>query len=249
MWNNSYVKRSLCRLGAALALVTLAPAATSQVPTEKPHVGEGLKREKERLASYQWRLKTLMKVDGVVRLTRVDDVHLGPDGDLVRKSVRFEKKAPPTPLPENDPRARLVRPPTDDEDERLADLAQDLMQLYARLSPETLESWAARADLLPPDPDRPGLNRLHGRGLGRPQDDAVLYLDAGTKAPVEIEIKTTVDPRILDLAFIRVAFEKVPVPRPGAEPLVVPKRIFLNMDRGKRHVTLEMETSDYRSWP
>jgi len=28
----------------------------------------------------------------------------------------------------------------------------------------------------------------------------------------------------------------------------VPKKIFLNMNRGKRAVTLEMETSEWRSW-
>jgi hypothetical protein len=174
-------------------------------------------------------------------------VHLGPGGDLIRKSVKYDKKPAPTPLPENDPRARRYEPVKDEEEERLADQSQDLMQLYARLSPEKLEAWGERAELLPANPDRPGLSRLHGRGLGRPQDDAVLYLDA-KKKPVELEIKTTVDPRIVDIAFLRVTFDSV-TPRPGIAPLVVPKRIFLNMDRGKRHVTLEMETSDYRSWP
>jgi hypothetical protein len=238
------------RTTAALAaLLFVALGAPAQQPTvaSKPDIGEGVRREKERLASYQWRLKTEMRVDGVVRLLRLDDVHLAPEGELVRKPVRFEKKPGPTPLPENDPRARKIQPATDEEDSLLADQAQALMDLYARLAPERLESWGERGELLPPDPDRPGLSRLHGRGLGRPQDDAVLYLD-GKKAPVELEIKTTVDPRIVDIAFIRVAFEPV-LPRPGVAPLVVPKRIFLNMDRGKRHVTLEMETSDYRSWP
>jgi hypothetical protein len=234
-------------VGFASALAFARAGAPQQATPEKPDIGEGVRREKERLTGYQWRLRTEMKVDGVVRLLRVDDVHLGPGGELIRKSVKYEKKVGPTPLPENDPRARVVRPASDEEDSRLADQAQDLMQLYARLSPETLEAWAERAEIQSADPDHPGLARLHGRGLGRPQDDALLYLDA-KKAPVELEIKTTVDPRIVDIAFIRVAFEPV-TPRPGIVPLVVPKKIFLNMDRGKRHVTLEMETSDYRSWP
>src|SRR5262249_38486948 len=154
--------------------------ATAQQPTvaSKPDIGEGVRREKERLANYQWRLKTEMKVDGVVRLLRLDDVHLAPAGELVRKSVRFEKKPGPTPLPEKKPRARVTKPATDEEDSLLADQAQALMDLYARLAPERLEEWGERAELLPPDPDRAGLSRLHGRGLGRPQDDAVLYLDA-----------------------------------------------------------------------
>jgi hypothetical protein len=234
----------VCALGAALS----APLA-AQTPTGKPDVGAGLKLERERLANFQWRLQTEMKVDGVSRLLRTDDVHLGPGGELVRKQVKYDVRPAPTPIPERDPRARGYHPPTEEEDSRLSDQAQDLMHLYATLSPERLDAWGARAELLPPDPDKPGLIRLHGRGLGRPQDDAVLYLEASKRTPVELEIKTTVDPRILDIAFIRVSFEVLPLPRPGAAPLTIPRSIFLNMDRGKRHVTLDMETSDYRSWP
>jgi hypothetical protein len=238
-------RSAIAALGLSCAFT--AATATAFQDLDKGKIGEGVRREKERLAGYQWRLRTEMNVDGVLRLQRVDDVHLGPGGELVRKSVRYEKRPAPTPLPDNDPRARRYHAPTDEEDSHFADQAQDLMQLYARLSPETMESWAQRAELLPPDPDRPGLARLHGRGLGRPQDDAVLYLDS-KKAPVEIEIKTTVDPAIVDIAFLRVTFDTF-TPRTGVAPLVVPKSIFLNMDRAKHQVTLEMETSDYRSWP
>ena len=116
-------------------------------------------------------------------------------------------------------------------------------------SPERVAEWAERAELMPPDPDRAGQLRMHGRGLGRPQDDAVLYLDATKRTPIEIEVKTTVDPQIVDIAFIRARFEVLPAVRPNTEPVWVPKKIFLNMDRGKRVATLEMETSDYRAWP
>jgi hypothetical protein len=244
--------KTLCLPTAAvLALLTLSlPALAGQAPTPaKPNVGEGLKKERERLASYQWRLKTEMKVDGDLRMQKVEDVHLAPDGGLVRKIVKFDKRPAPTPYPPNDPRSRLGPPASDKEEDRFADQAQELMHLYARLSPERVEEWAERAELMPPDPDRAGQLRMHGRGLGRPQDDAVLYLDPATKAPIEIEVKTTVDPQIVDIAFIRARFEPLPAVRPNMEPPIVPKKIFMNLNRGKRVVTLEMETTDYRAWP
>ena len=227
-----------------------ASPLTAQAPTpSKPDVAEGLKRERERLANYQWRLRTEMKIDGVLRVSRIENVHLGPDGELVKTIVRFDKSIPPTPFPYNDPRARRADPPTNTEEDVLFDQAQSLMQYYARLSPERVEAWAERAELMPPDPDRAGKVRLHGRGLGRPQDDAVLYLDPLTKVASEIEVKTTVDPRIIDIAFLRATFEQLPQVRPNGPAVWVPKKIFLNMNRGKREVTLEMETSDWRSWP
>ena len=148
----------------------------------------------------------------------------------------------------NDPRARLAAPTSSAEEDNLFEQAQSLMQFYARLSPERVASWAERAELMPPDPDRAGKIRLHGRGLGRAQDDAVLYLDPLTKIASEIEVKTTVDPRIVDIAFLRATFEALPQVRPDAPAVWVPKKIFLNMNRGKRAVTLEMETSEWRSW-
>jgi hypothetical protein len=189
-----------------------------------------------------------MKIDGVLRVSRIENVHLGPSGELVKKIVKFDKSMEPTPFPHNDPRARHAAPPTNTEEDALFEQAQALMQFYARLSPERVEAWAERAELMPPDPDRADKVRLHGRGLGRPQDDAVLYLDPLTKVASEIEVKTTVDPRIVDIAFLRATFEPLPQVRPNVPAVWVPKKIFLNMNLGKRAVTLEMETSDWRSW-
>ena len=230
-------------LASAIVLATLsAPPLLAQDPVpSKPDVGQGLKRERERLAGYQWRLKTEMRVDGAVRMAKTEDVHLGPDGGLVQRIVKFDQSAPPTPY--------AFVPVSGSEEDRLSELAQDLMQYYARLSPDRVAEWAKRAEILPADVDHPSLVRLHGRGLGRPQDDAVLYFDPKTQTASQIEVKTTVDPRILDIAFIRATFEPLPQVRPDVPVLWVPKRVFLNMNRGRRTVALEMETSDWRAWP
>ncbi len=244
------MRRVIRPFPSAILLTTLiaVPLAAQDPTPAKPDVGQGLKRERERLAGYQWRLRTEMRVDGANRLSKIEDVHLGPDGGLVKKIVKYERAAPPTPYAENDPRARVYAPPSGSEEDRLADLAQDLMQYYTRLSPERVAEWARRAEILPADADHPDLVRMHGRGLGRPQDDAVLYLDPKTQTVSSIEVKTTVDPRILDIAFIRATFEPMQV-RPDVPPVWVPKRVFLNMNRGRRTVALEMETSDWRTWP
>jgi hypothetical protein len=244
-------------LSAPLLLAPSAPAqeasrtpAPQPVPARTPDVTTGLQIERERLAGFQWRLKTEMKVDGSLRIVRVEDVHLGPDGGLVRaKTVKYDKKPQPTPLPFKDPRAALGPPATDKEDEAFFEQAQDLMQFYFRLSPERIGKWADGAERLGTDPDRPGRVRLHGRGLGRPFDDALVYLDAKTKAPTEIEVKTTINPLMVNIAFIRLFIEPFTPPEPGAKPLLVPKRVFLTMDRGRRHAAVEMEMSDFRSWP
>ena len=123
------------------------------------------------------------------------------------------------------------------------------MMLYAQIPPERLDQWARSAQAMPPDPDRPGKLRLHGRGLARLQDDAILYLDAGTRTPLEVEVKTTVDRQMVDIAFLRASFEPIPTARTGITMPVAPKKIFVNMNRGKRRVMLELETSDYRPWP
>ncbi len=232
-----------------LATLTAIPVAAQDPTPSKPDVGGGLRRERERLANYQWRLRTEMRVDGAVRMSKLEDVHLGPDGGLVKRIVKYDRSAAPTPYAENDPRARVYAPVTGSEEDRLSEQAQDLMQYYARLSPERVAEWAKRAEILPADLDHPTLVRMHGRGLGRPQDDAVLYLDPKTQTVSQIEVKTTVDPRILDIAFIRATFEPLPQVRPDFPPVWVPKRVFLNMNRGRRTVALEMETSDWRSWP
>jgi hypothetical protein len=232
----------------AAATLTAFPLGAQAPAPSKPDVGKGLQIERELLAAYQWRMKTEMKVDGVLRVARTENVHLGPNGELVKKIVKFDKSMAPTPFPANDPRAHLAPPASNAEEDTLFEQAQSLMQFYARLSPARVAAWAERAELMPPDPDRAGKIRLHGRGLGRVQDDAVLYLDPQTKIASEIEVKTTVDPTIVDIAFLRASFEPLPQLRDDVPAVWVPKKIFLNMKRGKRAVTLEMETSEWRSW-
>ena len=190
-----------------------------------------------------------MKVDGVSRLVKLEDVHLGPDGGLVtKKTVKYDKRPEPTPFPRNDPRASSHHALTSIEEERLAETAMDVMQFYARLSPDVVRRWQEGAELLPPAADRKGLLRMKGRGLGRPQDEATLYLDEKSRVVDEIEVKTTVAPEIRDIAFLRAEFEKLPAP--GAPPgLRIPGRVFLNMQFQGRRVTLEMTTTDFSSWP
>jgi hypothetical protein len=236
-------------LSPTILLIALS-AVPQASPPQKPDVAASVVNERRRLSSYRWRLTTEMSVDGNPRIVKSEDVHLGPDGGLVReKTVRFERKPPPTPLPFNDPRARLGPPASDAEDEAFFEQAQDLMQYYLRLSPERLEEWAKGAELLSADPDRPGRVRMHGRALGRPLDDAVLYMDAATRAPVEIEVKTTVTAAMREIAFIRVLIEPLSPPPPEGGALLVPKHLLLNIDRGHRHASLEMTMSDFRTWP
>jgi hypothetical protein len=242
VWNNREVSRTPTIL---LLLLAALPA-----PAQKPDVAGSVVTERRRLSGYRWRLTTEMTVDGNPRLTKAEDVHLGPDNGLVReKTVRFEKKPPPTPLPYHDPRAALGPPATDAEDEAFFEQAQALMQLYLRVSPERLQDWAKGAELLPPDPDRPGKTRMHGRGLARQLDDAVLYLDEKSRAPVEIEVKTTLSERVHDIAFLRVMVEPLTPAPPDGDPLLVPRHIFMNLDRGRRHAMFEMTMSDFRTWP
>lgn len=234
---------------AAPTLLAFALASSEPQPTARPDVASGLEAGREDLARYQWRLRTEMKVDDVLRLTKVEDVHLGPDGGLVRKkTVRYEKRPEPAPPRPDDPRADRWKPLTLDEEERLADAATDLMQLYARVTPEAARRWQESAALLPPHPDRPGLVRLSGRGLVRPQDEATLYLDEKSRLVAAIEVKTTVSKEIVDIAFLRAEFGRIPAP--GGPPLLrVPSSIFLNMEFHGRRVELDMATTDFRSWP
>ena len=183
LWKNHRVLATLQALAPLLALALAAAPAADPPPTASPDVASGLESGREGLARYQWRLRTEMKVDGVSRLTKVEDVHLGPDGGLVtKKTVKYDKRPEPTPFPSNDPRSSSQRPLTSIEEERLAEAAMDVMQLYARLSPDVVRRWQEGAELLPPDPDRPGLVRMKGRGLARPQDEATLYLDEKSRA-------------------------------------------------------------------
>ncbi len=238
-------------LGGALAALLLAhtgPLSALQAPaTNEKSAGEGLQRERERLANYRWRMKTEMKVDGILRLTRLEDVNLGPSGGFQKKLVKFERAPEPTPVAYSDPRFGRLSPSQADDD-RFFDTAQYLMELYARLSPEQVGTWKGHATLLPPDPDRPGLLRMEGRGLGRPQDDAVVSLDPKTRRAAEIEVKTTVSAEVKEIAFIRATFEPLAPASPESPAVLAPKKIFLNMSRAGHSVTLEMETSDWRTW-
>ena len=236
-------------LAPLLVLALAAPPGNTPSPTVRPDVASGLETGREELARYQWRLRTEMKVDGVSRLTKLEDVHLGPDGGLVtKKTVKYDKRPEPTPFPGHDPRSYGQHPLTSIEEERLAEAAMDVMQLYARLSPDVVRRWQEGAELLPPEADHKGLVRMKGRGLGRPQDEATLYLDEKSRIVDEIEVKTTVAPEIRDIAFLRAEFEKIPAP--GAPPgLRIPGRIYLNMQFHGWRVTLEMTTTDFSSWP
>lgn len=236
---------------ALFTALALAVAPTPP-PTPQPDpagMGAALKKEREALSAFQWRLATKLTVNDALRLEKTENVHLAPGGALERRVLTFERKPEPPPLPEDDPRARLPRPtPKPDDDERFENAAQALMDLYATLPAERVSEWAKAASLKPPDPDRPGLLRVMGRGLGRPQDDVTLFLDQATGVPKEIEIKTTVDARIREIAFLRISLEAVSEVKRDP-PLIVPRHIFLNMTKGSHRVKLEMETSDYRPWP
>ncbi len=238
-------------LAIVLMLTAWNASALPTAPADaKPDVAHALDVARHRLSALKWRMKTEMRVDGEIRLTKVEDVHLGPDGDLVKaKVVRYDKKPAPTPLPYGDPRSRLGPPPTDAEEETLFAQAQALMQLYLRLSPDSVAEWARGAQLLPELSERPGQRALRGRGLGRTLDEAILYLEASSQTAREIEVKTTVSDAVVDIAFLRVSFEPRSLPAVSQKPVVVPKSVFLNMDRGKRRVRLEMEMSDFQSWP
>lgn len=238
--------------GGALAVLLLAhtgPAPAWQEPTRPgTTAGEDVRRERERLAGYRWRMKTEMRVEGQLRLTRLEEVNFGPEGGLKKKLVKFDRAPEPTPFPYGDPRSGQEPFFSPEADDRFFDAAQALMELYARLTPDQVNAWAARAKLLPPDPDRPGLLRMKGRGLGRPQDDALVYLDPKSLRATEVEVKTTVDPEVKEIAFIRASFEVLTPAVAGAPPVLIPRRIFLNMTRGRRAVAFEMETSDWRQW-
>ena len=235
-------------LSVVLALLQTPPSgASTPAPTD---AAASVAKGREELAHFQWRLKTEMRVNDSLRITKVEDVHLGPDGRLVmQKTIKFERKPQPTPYPHGDPRLRYDAPPSEEEEEQLFDGARELMQFYASISPERVAEWTKKADVMPHDPERAGRIKMHGRGLGRPEDDAVAYLDPDTRAAVEIEVKTSVSPKILQIAFLRVIFEPLPTVRPADSPPIVPKKIFLNFDRGRRHVKLEMEASEFRTWP
>ena len=229
-----------------VALGLMANVSAADAPL-RSDIGVLLKQQREVLSSYEWRLKTDVKVDGALRFVSVENVHLAPEGGLDRKIVKFDVKPSPTPFPELDPRSHVAQPASQDEASRYLDQAQRLLDLYARISPERLRSWASRAETRSGQDEHAGETLLHARGLVRPQDDVVVYLDGKKKTLRSVEVKTTVDARIADIAFLRIRFEPIGGTRASTQP-IAPKTFFLNMDRGRRHVTLEMEASDYRTW-
>lgn len=228
-----------------LAVGLIAGVSAADAPL-RADLGALLKQQREVLAGYEWRLKTDVKVDGALRFVSLENVHLAPEGGLDRKIVKFDIKPSPTPFPEGDPRSRLTQPATQDEASRYMEQAQRLLDLYARLSPDRLRSWASRAESRTGQDEHAGETLLHARGLVRPQDDVVVYLDGKKKTLRSVEVKTTVDFRLTEIAFLRIRFEPIDTRAPA--PLIAPKSFFVNMDRGRRHVTLEMEASEYRTW-
>ena len=233
-------------LGALLS----GPASPTPPPTRPEDVASSLKEDREKLGRYRFRLQTRLAIDGDERLTKLEDVHLGPDGGIVReKTVRFDRRPVPAPLPYADPRRRSFEPLTEKEEDALFEESQALLNLYVTLPPARVAAWAARAREVSPDPDRGGRRKLHGRGLARPFDDVVAYLDPASGTVAEVEVKTTVTERLKDIAFLRVTFQTLPALRAGGEPTVAPKEAFLNMDRDRRRVVVDLVATDFRSWP
>lgn len=231
------------------ALLSGQPAPTPSPPRPE-EVAASLKEDREKLGRYRFRLQSRMAVDGDDRLTKLEDVHIGPDGGLVReKTVRFDRRPPPTPVPYADPRRRSVEPLTEKQEDALFEETQTLLQLYLTLPPARVAAWAARAQEVPPEPDRGGRRKLHGTGLARPFDDVVAYLDPASGLVAEVEVKTTVTEKLKDIAFLRVTFQALPPLRSGGDPTVAPKEGFLNMDRGRHRIVVDLSATDFRSWP
>src|SRR5512140_2387324 len=98
---------------AVWMVATLQAPPSQATPPPPPQVAAEVAKGRRELGRYRWRLKTEMRVDGSPRILKVEDVHLGPDGRLVmQKTIRFERKPEPTPVPYNDPRASLGAPPS-----------------------------------------------------------------------------------------------------------------------------------------
>lgn len=248
------------RAPVPLAVPLVLALLPSRLPAAPPRPGgaaagagdvaASLEKGRATLGQYRFRLRSRMTVDGELRIDKLEDVHIGPDGDLVReKTLRFERRPAPTPVPFTDPRSSVLVPLTEKEEDRLFAEAESLVHLYLTLPASRIGEWASGAEGMASDPEREGRRKLHGRGLGRPFDDAVVYLDPVTGAAEEVEVKTTATEQVKDIAFLRVTFQVLPSPRPGAAGAVAPEKGFLNMDRGRRRVVVEMETSDFRSWP
>ena len=61
------------------------------------------------------------------------------------------------------------------------------------------------------------------------------------------EVKTTVTELVKDIAFLRVQLEPL-AERRAESPIVAPRKIFLNMNRGSRRIVIEMTFVDFRKW-
>ncbi len=243
------------RLSVACLLFPLPLLAVDPVPPPKsspfPNVGSKVQEGRRTLANYRWRVKTEMMIDGEMRVTKLEDVHLNPKGGLDwDKTVRYERLPDPTPFPYADPRRSRPAPPSAKDQELYFEQAYGLLQLYAQVSDAQVSAWASKAQITKGDPEREGLTRLRGRGLVRPFDETVVYIDPATHFATEVEVKTTVSDKIREIAFIRLTLEPLPGRLAGdtALPVIAPKKVFLNMNRGKRQIVLEMTFSDFRKW-
>lgn len=204
---------------------------------------------RKNLALFRFRIRTTMSVDGNVRIVKLEEVRVGPDGGLVRdRTLRYERKPLPTPYPYGDPRRGQPDPPAPKEEDALWEQSQSLLMFYLRTSADRVGEWATRSRVVPRDPERDGMARWQGRGLFRPWDEVSAYFDAGTRTLRQVEIKTTVSDRPLDIAFIRLGFGSRPSVRSGQPPVAVLDDVFLNMNRGRRRVVVEIDATDFRAF-
>lgn len=267
MWNNRRVSHLRTPAGrpftaAALLLGTFttlwttasAPAAAAAprdpAPPPPPAVVSAVQEFRSGLGLFRWRIKTTMTVDGNVRIVKVEEVRVGPDGNFVReKTLRFERRPVPTPYPYGDPRRSLPDPPSQKEEDALWELAQNVVTFYLRVSPDRVADWSARCSVLARDPERDGAVRWQGRGLVRPWDDVIAWFDPSTRVLRQVEVKTTASAeRMIDIAFLRLAFGTRPSPRAGQAPVPVIEDLFLNMTRGARKVVVEIDATDFRAF-
>ncbi|MCG3194123.1 MAG: hypothetical protein DIJKHBIC_03380 [Thermoanaerobaculia bacterium] len=238
-------------IAAVLASFIPLPLPASEEPprpTPLSDPGSGVQKGREKLSSYRWRVRTEMRVDDDLRITKLEDVHIAPDGGLAwDKTVKYERQPPPTPFPYADPRRSLPQPPSEKDEDIYFEQGYSLIQLYARVSPSHINAWASGAKITTTDPDRSGHTKISGRGLVRRLDEAVVYLDSASRQAVEIEVKTTVTELVKDIAFLRVQLEPL-AERRAESPIVAPRKIFLNMNRGTRRIVIEMTFVDFRKW-
>lgn len=243
----------------AFATLPASPAASGPAPSPSPRdpapppasaVASAVQDFRYGMGLFRWKIKTTLTVDGNVRIVKVEEVRVGPDGNFVReKTSRFERKPLPTPYPYGDPRRSLPEPPSQKEEDALWDQAQNVVAAYLRVSPDRVSDWSARCSVLARDTERDGAVRWQGRGLVRSWDDVVAWFDPSTRMLKQVEVKTTASAdRMIDIAFLRVVFGTRPSPRGGQQPVPVIEDVFLNMTRGSRKVVVEIDASDFRAF-